>query len=73
MSKSKLSQTDAQFIDDLLSEKQTFFFKRKAKKGFDGKRRRRARFGITIGLTTDFIGISLAIGGREHRLGYTRH
>ena len=77
MATKKLSRNDDQFINDLISDKQAFFFKGKTKKGLDARRRNRARvsaarIGVGLGFTRKFIGLYITIGGREHRLGYTR-
>ena len=77
MATRKLSQNDDQFINDLISDKQAFFFKGKTKKSFNGKRGNRARvrtarIGFGFGFTREFIGLYITIGSREHRLGYTR-
>ena len=74
MAKTTLSQKDDQFIDDLISDKQAFFFKEKANSGFNAARGRRPHRGFRIGFSFNrsFIGVYLATRNAEYRYGYTR-
>ena len=72
---SKLSQDDNKFIDDLLNDKQSFFFKRSAKKKVNARRgsRRPLRSGCRFGfeLSVHFGGFFIEYGSYRFGLGYT--
>ena len=77
MATKKLSRNDDQFINDLISDKQAFFFKEKPKKSFDAGRGGRAklqsaRIGVGLGFARGFVGLYVTVGSSEHRLGYTK-
>ena len=72
MAKSRLSQDDSKFIDDLLNDKQSFFFKggRKKINVTGGRGTRSWRAGFTI--SRSFVGVFLFTAKSEYRIGYTR-
>ena len=71
MASSKLTQKDEQFIQDLMEDKGSFFFKEgsRGKKVF---RRRRGGFGFGFRCSRSFIGVYISIGRTRHGIGYSR-
>ena len=71
MANKKLTQKDEKFIQDLMEDKGSFFFKgrRQSKKHARGGS---GSFGIGLEFGRDFVGFKLTIGRQQHRFGYSR-
>tara|TARA_R100001082_G_scaffold107860_1_gene82317 strand:+ start:317 stop:556 length:240 start_codon:yes stop_codon:yes gene_type:complete len=77
MATSNLSKEDDKFIQDLLDDKASFFFKERSGRKNTRKRRhntsrRRRGFGIGFAASTAFFGFYIRARGYEHRFGYSR-
>jgi hypothetical protein len=71
MANKKLTQKDEKFIQDLMEDKGSFFFKGRQQ----GKKHGRGgsgSFGIGLEFGREFVGVRLNIGTGSHRFGYSR-
>ena len=77
MAISKHSKEDEKFIQDLLDDKASFFFKERSKhknttrRGYDSRRGRRG-FGFGFAASTAFFGLYIRVRESEYRFGYSK-